>query len=80
MASFSSELIKFANPALSDQEKQLLISIVDCVQNDLLAGHSCSKLPLVADKISSSLINVRELLLSSGLVAITASGSIDREL
>lgn len=80
MASFSSELIKFANPSLSDQEKQLLLSIIDCVQNDLLAGHSCSKLSLVADKISSSLINVRELLLSSGLLAITASGSIDLEL
>lgn len=80
MASFSSELIKFANPALSDQEKQLLISIIDCMQNDLLAGHSCSKLSLVADKISSSLINVRELLLSSGLLAITASGSVDLEL
>lgn len=80
MASFSSELIKFANPALSDQEKQLLLSIIDCMQNDLLAGHSCSKLSLVADKISSSLIDVKELLLSSGLLAITVSGSIDLEL
>lgn len=77
MASFSSELIKFANPALSDQEKQLLLSIIDCMQNDLLAGHSCSKLSLVADKISSSLINVKELLLSSGLVAIITSENID---
>ena len=77
MASFSSELIKFANPSLSDQEKQLLISIIDCVQNDLLAGHSCSKLSLVADKVSLSLIDARKLLLSSGLVAITDSECID---
>lgn len=67
MSSLSIQLALLANPELNLSERQLVTRTIDLVYQDLISGHSCSKLGIIARELGLSALELQELLLKSNL-------------
>jgi len=73
LSAISRQLLSLANPDLQLVQREQLTQIFQQLFADLAAGHSCSRVELLTEKLALNPAQIQELLQLSGLVTLYSS-------
>ena len=73
LSAISRQLLSLANPDLPLVQREQLTQIFQQLFADLAAGHSCSRVELLTEKLALNPAQIQDLLQLSGLVTLYSS-------